>query len=73
MQQGTGFGVAVRLTMLDVVTQSEATVIEALSKEHNIGQSVVDGQNYHGWQDALENGTKNVKHIAGQPNDDEDD
>lgn len=76
MQQGPGLGVvaAVRRGVFDdFVAQGETAVVETLTQQDDVGQGVVDGQDDHGGEDALEDGAKDVEDVAGQPDDDEDD
>lgn len=55
----------------DLVLPREAPVVEALSEEDYVGDGVVDGQDDHGGQDALQDCAEDVEDIAGEPDDDE--
>lgn len=54
-----------------VITPSETLVVEALPQQHEVGNGVVDGEDEHRRQDALEDGAEDVEDIAQQPDDDE--
>lgn len=55
------------------VRQGKAPVVEALTKEDDVGKGVVDGQYDHSRKDVLEHSTKDIEDIAQKPDDDEDD
>lgn len=54
------------------VGEGEAAVVEALAKQDDVCEGVVDCQDDHGWEDALEHGSQDVEDIAGEPDDDEE-
>lgn len=54
------------------VGEGEAAVVEALTEQDDVGERVVDGEDNHGRENALEHGSEDVEHIAGKPDDDEE-
>ena len=44
-----------------------------MRQQHRVGKGVVDGQDGHGGENALEDGTEDVADVAGEPDDDEED
>lgn len=54
-----------------IVPQGEAPVVEALHHQDDVGNGVVDGEDDHGGQHALQHGAQDVEDIAQQPHDDE--
>ena len=54
------------------VGEGEAAVVEALAEQDNVRERVVDCQNDHGREDALEHGSEDVEDIAREPDDDEE-
>lgn len=54
------------------VGEGEAAVVEALAEQDDVCERVVDCQDDHGWEDALEHGSQDVEDIAGEPDDDEE-
>lgn len=77
MQQRPGLGCTTVGTAVvvvgDMVSQGEAAIVEDLAQKHNVGESVVDGENDHGGQNALQDGAEDVEDISSEPDDDEDD
>ncbi len=54
----------------DLVLPREATVVEALEHEDDVGDGVIYGEDDHGGQNSLQDGAKDVEDIAEQPDDD---
>ena len=54
------------------VRERKAAVVEALSQQYYVGDCVVDGEDDHCWEHALEHGSEDVEDIACQPDDDEE-
>ena len=52
-----------------LVLQCEALVVEALRQQHDIGDSIVDGQYDHSGEDILEDGAEDIKDVADEPDD----
>ncbi len=46
------------------VAETEASIVEDLRYQDNIGESVIDSQNNHGRQNALQNCPKYIKDIS---------
>lgn len=55
----------------DLVSPGKAPVVKHLAEQHHVGDGVVDGEDEHGGQDALEDGAEDVKDVAEEPDDDE--
>ncbi|KAI4141491.1 MAG: hypothetical protein LQ340_007632 [Diploschistes diacapsis] len=57
----------------EFVGEGKAAVVEALGEEDRVGKRVVDGQDDHSGEDALEDGAEDIEDVAGQPDHDEKD
>lgn len=70
MQEGSAFRFTVDVVDCAVrlgrcrVAKAEAAIVEDLCYQDDVGESVVDGQYDHGWQDALQDRTKYVENIS---------
>lgn len=67
------FDVRLGILLGHLILECESPIVKDLQKQYNVGQRVVDGQDGHGRQHALQYRPENVKNIAEEPHHDKDD